>query len=557
MTAPAPHQPPGTLVELLARSVADFAGRDALVTVDERLTYADLDGLTRRYTRSLVALGVGKGSRVGVLMENVPDWLALDFAVTGLGAVLVPLSTFATPADLAYQLRHADVSHLLMSRRFLKHDYLAGLLLVVPELERAEPGRLYAPGLPALRHVVVRGETDTLPAGATGWKAFVAAADSVPADLVDELRAEVDPEDDCYLLYTSGTTAKPKGVLHRHAAVAGNGWRIGEHQQLEPADVVWFYFPLFFSAGCINVSLGSLSHGAALLLQPVFEPEVALELIEREGATTWHLWPHTLKALMAHPDWERRDHHRLHKGTAPYDLMLGRTSEAGVGGVNMYGMTETCTAFTCTAASDPPEVRSRTQGSPLPGCELRITDPDSGAVLPPGTEGEIRVKGPNVLRRYYKVDPATTFDGDGFFPTGDLGLVRDDGRLVFLRRLKDTIKTGGVNVSPAEVEAALRQIPGVGEAYAFGIPSADRGEDVAAAVVPADPLTEEGLLAAAHQVLAGPKRPRAVLILTADEVPMTGSGKVRVGALRDRLLEQMSTPATDGASRTPGGTHGT
>lgn len=548
MTGPAPQAPPRTMVELLDRSVGAYAERDALVTAEERLTYADLDAVIRRYARALVALGVGKGSRVGVLMENHPDWVALDFAVTGIGAVLVPLSTFSTGQDLAYQLRHADVSHLLLSARFVKHDFLADVVRVAPELEQAEPGHLYARRLPALRHVVVReAGGDTLPAGATSWKAFVAAGESVPDSIVDELRAEVDPDDECYLMYTSGTTAHPKGVLHVHSAVAGNGWRIGECQKLEPVDVVWFYFPLFFSAGCVNVALGTLSHGAALLLQPVFDPAAALELIEREGATTWHLWPHTLKALREHPDWERRDHRGLHKGTGPYDLLVEPAAPHVVGGVNMYGMTETCTAFTCTAAADPPDVRSRTQGSPLPGCELRITDPESGAPLPPGEEGEIRVKGPNVMRRYYKLDPATTFDPDGFFPTGDLGMLRPDGRLVYLRRLKDTIKTGGINVSPAEVEAALRKVPGIGHVYAFGIPSEDRGEDVAVAVVLTAPLSEAEVLEAARQALAGPKRPRAVLLLRAEEVPMTGSGKVRVGALRDRLLERSPDGSTNAA----------
>jgi fatty-acyl-CoA synthase len=551
-----PGGAPGTLVELLVRSVGVFGGRDALVTADERLTYAELDARVRRYSRSLIALGAGKGSRVGLLMENVPDWLALAFAVTGIGAVLVPLSTFSTAGDLAYQLRHADVSHLVLSERFLKHEFLADLVGIAPELQQSEPGRLYARRLPALRHVVVRGHGDRLPPGATSWPSFLAGADGVPDGLVDELRAEVDAQDECYLMYTSGTTANPKGVLQVHAAVAGNGWQIGERQQLDPEDVVWFYFPLFFSAGCVNVSLGTLSHGATLLLQPVFEPGAALELIEREQATTWHLWPHTLKALRGHPDWERRDHARLHKGTAPYDLLLGVKDPDGCGGVNMYGMTETCTAFTCTTAADPPDIRGRTQGSPLPGCELRIVDPDTGQPLPEGAEGEIRVKGPNVLRRYYKVDPATTFDADGFFPTGDLGVLRDDGRLVFLRRLKDTIKTGGINVSPAEVEEALRRIPGVAEAYAFGIPSVDRGEDVAAAVVPGSPLTDGEILTAARQLLSGPKRPCAVLLVAPGEVPMTGSGKVRVGVLRDRLLEHLSVGSARSAIGAPGGRNG-
>ena len=249
-----------------------------------------------RLSRALAARGVGKGSRVGLLMENGPDWIAFAFAATGLGAVLVPVSTFSKQDDLAYQLRHGDVGQLFLSARFLKNDYLSALRAIAPEIEREAAGGLYAEALPALRRVVVRG-AEELPAGCEAWEAFEAAGEGVPEALLRGMRAEVDPEDECYLLYTSGTTARPKGVVQVHDAVARNGWRIGEYQALDASDVVWFYFPLFFSAGCINVMLGTLSHGAALILQPSFEPGLALELIEREKATTWHLWTHTLKEL--------------------------------------------------------------------------------------------------------------------------------------------------------------------------------------------------------------------------------------------------------------------
>jgi fatty-acyl-CoA synthase len=188
--------------------------------------------------------------------------------------------------------------------------------------------------------VVVRG-ADRPPRGCTSFEDFEAGRHAVPAAIPRALRDEVDPEDACYLLYTSGTTARPKGALHVHEAVSLNGWRIGEYQGLVPDDVVWFYYPLFFSAGCINVMLGTLCHGAALILQPAFEPGDAIALIEREQATTWHLWPHTLKELTQHPDWRTRDHSRLHKGTGPFDAMQGGPPEDGLGGVNMYGMTET------------------------------------------------------------------------------------------------------------------------------------------------------------------------------------------------------------------------
>ncbi|MBW2314195.1 MAG: AMP-binding protein [Deltaproteobacteria bacterium] len=530
---------PRTLPQLLDSAVRAYGSRAALVTMEARWSYADLGRRVDQLARALVAEGVGKGSRVGLLMENLPDWVAFAFAATGLGAVFVPISTFSKRDDLEFQLRHADVSHLFLSARFLKNDYLGMLREIVPELAEARGGAIFSSALPSLRAVVVRGGDDAA-AGCKTWQAFEAAADAVPEAIVAGMRGSVDPEDECYLLYTSGTTARPKGVVQVHDGVARNGWRIGEYQGLDENDVVWFYYPFFFSAGCINVMLGTLSHGASLILQPSFEPGPALELIEREAATAWHLWPHTLKELTSHPDWNVRDHSRLHKGTGPFDAMMGGPPEDGLGGVNMYGMTETCTAFTCTRANEPLPIRLTTQGHLMADNELKIVDPETGAPVPDGEPGEICVKGPAVLRSYYKVDPAETFDAEGYFRTGDLGHVDEDGRLHFGQRIKDMIKTGGINVSPADVETKLVQIDGVAAAYAFPLPSEEKGEVVGAALVVAQgsEISDEKILAHCRELLSGYKRPEALLLLSEAQVPMTGSGKVQKVVLRDRLLAE-------------------
>ncbi len=531
---------PRTLLELLARVVETHASRTALISEDERWSYAELAERIDQIAAALIAQGVGKGSRVGLLMENGPDWVAFAFATTGLGALLIPVSTFSKDDDLAYQLRHAEVQHLFLSARFLKNDYLSMLLGVAPELAQGGPGPLMCESLPALRSAVVRGE-ETVPAGCGSWADFEARGAEVPAVIIQGLRAEVDPEDECYLLYTSGTTARPKGVVQVHDAIARNGWQIGEYQRLDENDVVWFYYPFFFSAGCINVMLGTLSHGASLIIQPSFDAAVAIDLIEREKATAWHLWPHTLKELTQHPEWSTRDHSLLHKGTGPFDALQGGPPEDGFGGVNMYGMTETCTAFTCTPADAPLPIRITTCGPVMPNNQLKIVDIETGELAKPGEPGEICVKGPAVMRRYYKIDPATIFDEEGFFRTGDLGHLDEEGRLIFTQRIKDTIKTGGINVAPADIEGKLVTLAGVVAAHAFPLPSEDRGQVVGAALVvaPGAEPDDSAILAHCKEYLSGYKRPEGLLILRAEQVPMTGSGKVQKVVMRDRLLDLM------------------
>jgi fatty-acyl-CoA synthase len=540
---------PVTVADLWQRARAAFADHTALVTEDERISYDELGRRIDRCAAALVASGVAKGSHVGLLLPNEPDWVALALAAAGIGAVVVPVSTFSSADDLAYQLRHADVTHLVVATAFAGNDNLAALRGIVPGIDAEGPAvGLLDAGAPHLRGVVVRG-TDDVPAGAVGWDAFLAAGEAVPAAVVAGLRAAVDADDDCYLLYTSGSTAEPKGVLHRHHAVASNGFHIGEAQHAAPGEAAYFYYPFFFSAGCINVLLGGLSHGACLIVTPIVDPVVTLALIEQEGAVALHVWPHTLDKLREHPDWATRAHDTLHKGTGPVDVWLGTEAQGGVGGVSMYGLTETCTAITCTPADADVESRTRTCGRPLPGNEVRIVDPGTGEAVAPGEEGEIVVRGRSLLRRYYKVPAEQTFDADGFFHTGDKGRLDDEGRLRYHGRYKELIKVGGVNVSPAEVAAKLAQVPGVRAAHVFGVPAGSRGEEVAAVLVADDgavPTTAQ-VDEHARSTLPSFKRPAVVVWMAEDQIPYTGSGKVLTRELRERVLATGSTTSPGGS----------
>ncbi|MBQ73951.1 MAG: hypothetical protein CMQ20_02870 [Gammaproteobacteria bacterium] len=528
-----------TLPKLLETTVSSWGDRTALITEGERWTYKQVAEQVDLYARALMAQGVGKGTRVGLLVENTPEWIFFSFAATGIGAILAPISTFARREEIAYQLRHSDVQQLYLTARFLKADYQAIVEELLPELSASSNKKIFSKSFPALRRVTIKN-ADQLPSAAQSWEDFLAGAEDVPANLLPELRADVDPEDECYLLYTSGTTANPKGVLHRQKSITRNGILIGQHEMLNEQDVVWFYFPFFFCAGCVNVLLGTFSTGAALILQPTFDAESAIELIDREKATTWHLWPHQLKALFDHPDWQTKDHSSLHKGTGAFDLMLGVQERfKGVGGVGMYGMTETCTAFTCTFADDSEDVRGTTNGRIMDGNEIKIVDPDSNEALGADSIGEICVKGPSVFRRYYKMDPQLTFDTGGFFRTGDLGYLNEDGRLFFEQRKKDMIKSGGINISPADIEQTLSGLDEALEVYAFPLPGGERGELVGAALVLSeDGCEKERIISFCRENFSSHKRPSLILLIRKDDIPMTGSGKVQKVKLAEMLLRE-------------------
>lgn len=528
-----------TLSQLLETVTSESGDRIALITENQKWTYREVSDQVDLYARALIAQGVGKGTRVGILMENIPEWIFFAFAATGIGAILAPISTFARREEIAYQLRHSDVNQLYMTARFLKADYQAMIEELLPEILTSVHGQIYSESLPALRSITIKSR-DQIPTAAQSWETFLASADDVPLGVLQQLRRDVDPEDECYLLYTSGTTANPKGVLHCQKSITRNGILIGQHEMLDEQDVVWFYFPFFFCAGCVNVLLGTFSTGAALILQPTFDPKSAIDLIDREKATTWHLWPHQLKALFDHPDWQTKDHSSLHKGTGAFDLMLGVTDRFdGIGGVSMYGMTETCTAFTCSFANESKEIRRKTNGRVMDGSEVRIIDADTGEKVNAFTIGEICVKGPSVLRRYYKVDPKTTFDSDGFFHTGDLGYLDDDERLYFEQRKKDMIKSGGINISPADIETTLGRLEGVAEVYAFPIPGDERGELVGVALV----LSESGcdknrIIEFCRDEFSSHKRPSSILLIRKDDIPMTGSGKIQKVKLAEMLVSE-------------------
>jgi acyl-CoA synthetase (AMP-forming)/AMP-acid ligase II len=394
------------------------------------------------------------------------------------------------------------------------------------------PAPLRRAELPALRQVVWLDATD----GVRDLKSLAGASTDVA--WADALAAQVAPAELATLFFTSGTTAEPKGVVHTQRAIRRAADDVATVLGLTADDRTWGYLPFFFTGGLVAVALATLARGGAVVLQEVFDPGEALRLLEGERCTVFFAWPHQAQAITAHPDF-RRDRLVLRKGVGANakwaDLLYPPDHQA----VGTFGMTETAPLCTAWPWDAPLALRAGSHGPPVGGKEVRICAPEDGRVLPPGEEGEICVRGPTLFSHYHRHEPVDCFDREGFFHTGDLGRLDERGALHFLGRIKDVIKSAGVNIAAAEVEATLLAHPAVAAAHVVGVPDATRGENVAAFVVLKAPVATGELLAFCRAELATFKVPRHLWVRREPELPQKASGKVDKSVLKAEAVRLM------------------
>ena len=536
-----PSDPRLTFGRFLREVAARSGDRPAVVSDRGALSYRQLESEARVLARALLGSGVAKGARVAVWMANSPDWIVSAFGVGMTGAVLVPVNTFAKPEELDYILRHSDASLLLMQPELLHHGFLEALLARHPEIARAEPGRLMLPALPQLRRVACRGIAEAQGA-VESWQAFTDRAQKVSDELLDACIDQVEPSDDGVLVYTSGTTANPKGVLHTQRAPILQAWRFADMLRFDASDRVYTTYPFFWTAGIAMSIGGAFAAGATLLVQESFEPGAALDMIERERATAVHAWPHQQKALGEHESAGQRDLTSVRKidFSSPLAKLAGLTSDDYGAGAS-YGLSETFTIASALPADAPRSERQACSGEPWPGNRFRVVDPESGAALAAGSEGEIAVKGPTLMRGYHKVLPELVFDGDGYFRTQDGGSLDAQGRLHWTGRLSNLIKTGGANVSPVEIQELLEAHPELKLGIPVGVGHPTLGEVIVLCAVPvegAEP-TEEAVRAWLRERLASYKVPKRVLFFAGSELEYTANQKVRVEPLQDAARDRL------------------
>lgn len=519
MTArPAARTLPGVVAEY-AMATPDHP---AILYGGERWSYARLDREIRRAAKALMALGIGIGDRVGILIGNEPDWVVLALATAKVGATLAPLNTWYKPAELAWTLRHCRLRMVIAVPRFLKTDYAAMLTELVTQRE-----------LPAFEHLVLLGEPV---ADAVGRDAFFAGADEISDEALNRRADAVDPNSAAYVLYTSGSTAEPKGVMLTHRGVVENGFDLGRRRDIVATDRTWLGTPLFYALGATNALPATLTAGATLVLQGAFEAGAALDTIERTGATVYYGTGNMSRALIDHPAFTRARVATLTKGNAGLGGEYKRLTlvEMGItGAVPAYGLTETYGNAAVGNHDDPLEVKLETDGTALPGQEIVIVDPDSGAPRGPGEIGLVLVRGhttPGYLDN--AEETAKVLRGSGWFDTGDLGSLDEAGRLRFHSRLKDVIKSGGINVSPIEVEQLLATHPAVRDAHVVGVADRVRGELIAAFVDRLEPVTGAELQAFVKARAATFKVPHHIFFRTEAELPRLATGKIAKTALK-------------------------
>ncbi len=534
---------PGFLRDVTSR----YGDREALAfrTAEGviRWTYADLWERTVEVACALRAHGVGKGTRVGVLMTNRPEWLSTFFGITLTGGVAVTLSTFSTPSELEYLINASSVAVLLFEQQVLKTDFARVLSDLAPEISTAPPGALQSVKFPYLRHLAAVG--DRVSPGIDRWDEFLANGKDQPRELVCATADAVLPSDTGVLFFSSGSTSRPKGVLGAHRGVTIQMWRFcrlcGFH---EDDNVRCWSANGYFWSGNFVMSLGAtLAAGGCLVLQPTFAAVEALELMEAERVNYPFAWPHQWAQMEAAPNWPTTDLSAIRFADITTPIVRHPTvSVTRHQPDHAYGNTETFTFSTIFEHDTPHEVCAGSRGVALPGVTVKIVDPQTGRILPRGQSGEICVKGPTLMLGYIGVPLDETLDAEGFFPTGDSGFIDDSDRLYWDGRLSDIIKTGGANVSPLEVDEALATHHGVKLSKTVGLPHAKLGEVVVACVVPHEGarIDADEIRAYLRERLASYKVPRHVLFVSAEDIRLTGSDKIKSGELRELAATRLA-----------------
>lgn len=534
------QEPPSTLPSLWASIVVARGAHDAVATVAETVSYAELDRRSARMARALLGAGAGKGTRIALLAPDGIFWITAFLASLRIGALTTLVSTLATPRELAHMLRHSDVQFVIGARRFLAHDYGEKLAAAFPALSEQKPGNLRIEDAPYLRAIWIDD------AAGLDWAesidtllALADAPDAPDAALLAAVEAQVTSGEDAVIVYTSGSTSLPKAVVHSHWNVTRHPPALARLFLIKPDDRMLPMLPAFWLGG-LAMAMQVLSQGATLVYPASPEMEVVLETLEKCRVNRVNGWGDGLVRLRNLATSRGVDVDVI-VGLGPFRDETGELISPPQQS-NMLGMSETFAPHSAEPLNFRlPEGKPGASGRSVNNYERRVVDTETGQDVAPGEVGELLLRGGALMSGFYKRPRSEVFTPDGFYPTGDLVRIDADGYLTFVARRGDMIKTRAANVSRLEVEAAMNALPSVALAVVTGLDDVEFGQLVAGAVVPAADAspTEDSLRSELREVLSSFKVPKRIVFVAEDEIPRTATGKLKLHELAQMISQKI------------------
>jgi fatty-acyl-CoA synthase len=540
------------MYQLSERTLGDWLEHWAQVSPDkEYIVYSDRD---LRFTwkqfndrvddmaRGLIAIGVTKGTHVGLWAQNVPDWLTFLYACAKIGAVCITVNTNYKQNELEYLCKDSDMHTLCLTDGTWESNYVDMAYTMLPELRECQRGHLESKRFPKLKNVVYIGQEKFR--GMYNTAEILLLGENTEDDEFQRLRKSVNCHDVVNMQYTSGTTGFPKGVMLTHYNIANDGFLTGEHMKFTQDDKLCVCVPLFHCFGVVLATMNCLTHGCTEVVVERFDPLVTLASVHKERCTALYGVPTMFIAELNHPMFDMFDLSCLRTGImagslCPIELMRKVEEKMYLHVTSVYGLTESSPGMSQTRIDDPDEVRYTTVGRDYEFVDVKVLDPETNKEVPVGTQGEMCCKGFNVMKGYYKNPQATAevIDENGYLHSGDLGIMDENGNYRITGRIKDMIIRGGENIYPREIEEFLYHLPGVRDVQVAGVPSKKYGEEVGAFIILDEgaKLTEEEVRDWCRGKIARYKIPKYVFFVK--EYPLTGSGKIQKFKLRELSLK--------------------
>ncbi len=533
-----------TLSDWLEYWAAETPDKEYIVYSDRnlRFTWRTFNERVDSMAKGLIAIGVTRGTKVGIWAQNVPDWLTFLYATAKIGAVAVTVNTNYKSEEVSYLLRDSDMHTLCMTDGVAGSNYTDIIYELVPELKTTQRGKFRSERFPELKNVVYIGQEKYR--GMYNTAEILLLGNNLNGDEFNRLHSLTNCEDVVNMQYTSGTTGFPKGVMLTHHNIVNNGYLTGVHMKFTPDDKCCICVPLFHCFGVVLATMCCLTHGSTQVMVEKFDPLVTLASIHKERCTVLHGVPTMFIAELNHPMFSLFDMSSLRTGImagalCPIELMRQVNEKMYMDVTSVYGMTETSPGMTQTRVDDSFEVRCTTVGREYEFTEVKVLSPETGEECAVGVQGEICCRGYNVMKGYYKNPDATAqvIDSNGFMHSGDLGVKDENGNYRITGRIKDMIIRGGENISPKEVEDYLYKIPEIKDVQVVAVASPKYGEDVGAFIILKEgaELTSEDVRDFCKNHIAKYKIPRYVFFIK--HFPMTGSGKIQKFRLRQMALE--------------------